>query len=89
MSTMNQVYSDPNGKNVGIDVGKSQLDICIHESGQHWCAGNHASDVKALAGKLARYKLARIVVEATGGYERDLVEACAERGRSGSRPMNY
>lgn len=80
MSTMNQVYSDPQGKNVGIDVGKSQLDICIHESDQHWCAGNDASDIKALAGKLARYKLARIVVEATGGYERDLVEACAERG---------
>lgn len=80
MSTINQLYSDPQGKNVGIDVGKSQLDICIHETGIHWNTSTNASDIKALVSKLGRYKLARIVVEATGGYERDLVEACAERG---------
>lgn len=80
MSTMNQVYSDPQGKNVGVDVGKSQLDIHIHEHDNHWSSGNNAADIKALVSRLARYKLARIVVEATGGYERDLVEACAEKG---------
>lgn len=80
MSTMNQVYSDPKGKNIGVDVGKSQLDICIYESGEYWSAGNNPKDIKALMGKLSRYKLARIVVEATGGYERDLADACAERG---------
>lgn len=80
MSTINQTYSDPQGKNVGIDVGKSQLDICIYEADNHWSTGNNTSDIKTLASKLARYKLARIVVEATGGYERDLVEALAERG---------
>lgn len=80
MSTINQVYSDPQGKNVGIDVGKSQLDICIHERGMHWSTSNDASAIKALVSKLSRYKLARIVVEATGGYERALVETCAERG---------
>lgn len=80
MSTINQTYSDSQGKNVGIDVGKSQLDICIYEADNHWSTGNNTSDIKTLASKLARYKLARIVVEATGGYERDLVEALAERG---------
>ncbi len=80
MSTMNQVYSDPEGKNVGVDVGKSQLDIFIHESGLHSSADNTAAGIRSLVARLARYKLARIVVEATGGYERDLVEACAERG---------
>lgn len=80
MSTINQTYSDPQGKNVGIDVGKSQLDICIHERGMHWSTSNDASAIKALVSKLSRYKLARIVVEATGGYERGLVETCAERG---------
>lgn len=40
----------------------------------------NACDIKSLITKLARYKLARIVAEATGGYERHLVEACAERG---------
>lgn len=32
-----------------------------------------------MVSRLSRYKLSRIVVEATGGYERHLVEACAER----------
>lgn len=80
MSTMNQVYSDPEGKNIGVDVGKSQLDICIHERNEHWDTGNNPTDIRTLVSKLSRFKLARIVVEATGGYERDLVEACAERG---------
>lgn len=80
MSTMKEVYSDPQGKNVGIDVGKSQLDICIHETDIQWSASNNTGDIKTLVSRLARYKLARIVVEATGGYERDLVAACAERG---------
>lgn len=80
MSTMNQVCSDPHGKNVGIDVGKSQLDICIHEGGELWACANDAGDIKTLVSRLARHKLARIVVEATGGYERNLVEALAERG---------
>ncbi len=80
MNTIHDVYSYPNGKNIGIDVGKSQLDIFIHEPQLHWSTGNNACDIKALVGRLARYKLARVVVEATGGYERKLVEACAERG---------
>ena len=80
MNTIHNVYSDSKGKNIGIDVGKSQLDIFIHEAQQHWSTGNNACDIKALVSKLARFKLARIVVEATGGYERHLVEACAERG---------
>jgi transposase len=80
MSTMKEVYSDPQGKNVGIDVGKSQLDICIHETDIQWSTSNNTGDIKTLFSRLARYKLARIVVEATGGYERDLVAACAERG---------
>jgi len=67
MSTINQVYSDPQGKNVGIDVGKSQLDICIHERGMHWSISNDAPAIKALVSKLSRHKLARIIVEATGG----------------------
>ncbi|WP_414430903.1 IS110 family transposase [Alcanivorax sp. IL3] len=80
MSTMYQVYSDPEGKNIGVDVGKLQLDICIHERNEHWDTGNNPTDIWTLASKLSRFKLARIGVEATGGYERDLVEACAERG---------
>ena len=66
-------------KNVGIDVGKSMLDIHIHELEEYFQFNNNPVDIKALVSKLARFKIARIIVEATGGYERALVEALAER----------
>lgn len=67
-------------RNVGIDVGKSTLDIYVLEQDNHWQTENTEAGVRALASRLARYKLGRIVVEATGGYERKLVYALAERG---------
>ena len=66
-------------RNVGIDVGKSTLDIYIHELNDHWQEDNNPDGIKSLLRTLRRYKLTRIVVEATGGYERALVEACAEK----------
>jgi transposase len=80
MSAITSDYSDPSGRNVGIDVGKAQLDISIHETGVHWQADNNAAGIRGLITQLRRYKLARVVVEATGGYERLLVESCFERG---------
>jgi len=66
--------------NVGIDVGKHQLDIAIHERTLHFTVTNDTQGIRALLGRLARYKLARVVVEATGRREYDLVLAAAERG---------
>lgn len=68
-----------NTKNVGVDIGKLSLDIYIYELDSHWQCNNDSTDIKSLVNKLARYKLARIVVEATGGYERELVYALAEK----------
>jgi len=68
-----------NSRNVGIDVGKFCLDIYIHELDDHFQSDNTPAAIKTLVTKLARFKLSRIIVEATGGYERALVEACAER----------
>ncbi|WP_339074601.1 IS110 family transposase [Teredinibacter turnerae] len=67
-------------RNVGIDIGKSTLDIFVLEQDNHWQTDNTEAGVRALAARLARYKLARIVVEATGGYEPKLVYALAEKG---------
>lgn len=78
MNTITNACSDPSGRNVGIDVGKSQLDIHIHETGKYWVVEHSPFTIRRLVSQLKRYKLARIVVEATGGYERDLVEALAE-----------
>jgi len=65
---------------VGIDIGKDTLDICIYECEKYWQADNTSEGVKTLIKQLNRYQLSRILVEATGGYERRLVEACAEKG---------
>ncbi|WP_028886457.1 IS110 family transposase [Teredinibacter turnerae] len=67
-------------RNVGIDMGKSTLVIFVLEQDNHWQTENTEAGVRALAARRARYKLARIVVEATGSYERKLVYALAEKG---------
>ena len=77
MKTISNANS--NFKNIGIDVGKSFLDIYIFEKQLHWQIENHPDQLKKLASKLSRFKVARIVVEATGGYERDLVTELYER----------
>ena len=65
--------------NVGIDVGKDQLDISIHERGLHFVAMNDAAGVRQVLRRLARYRIKRIVVEATGRREYDFVVAAAEQ----------
>jgi transposase len=65
--------------NVGVDVGKWQLDAYIHERGLHLTVDNSAEGVKRLVSRLARYKLTRIVIEATGRYGRLLADAVLER----------
>lgn len=69
-------------KNIGIDVGKDTLDVFIYESDLHWQTQNNPIAIKALVSRLSRYKHTRIVIEATGGYERDLAYALSERGLS-------
>ena len=66
-------------RHVGIDVGKSFLDVFIFELDIHWQEENTPEAIKRLISVLKRYKLTRVLVEATGGYERNFVEACAEK----------
>ena len=66
-------------RNVGIDVGKDSLDIHIYEIDKHWQTDNTPEAIKLLIRQLNRYQLTRVLVEATGGYERKLVEACSEK----------
>lgn len=66
-------------RHVGIDVGKTYLDVFIYELNTHWQAENNTAGIKQLLATLNRYKLSRILVEATGGYEREFVELCAAK----------
>ena len=67
-------------RNIGIDVGKTYLDINILELDRYWQIHNTIDDIKELVKTLKRFHVTRIVVEATGGYERRVVEALAEAG---------
>ena len=73
----------PNSKeksvNVGIDVGKTTLDVVIHERGLHFNAPNDAAGIRYAIGRLSRYTVERVVVEATGRREYAFVLAAAER----------
>ena len=68
------------GVNVGVDVGKAHLDFYIHERSRSFRVDNSPEGIRRALHRLARYDLARIVVEATGRYEYALVEAAIEKG---------
>src|SRR5690606_33594517 len=64
----------------GIDVGKANLDLAVDgESGVARFANSRAGIAK-LVTRLVAMGAERIVVEATGGYEEPLVEACCDAG---------
>jgi transposase len=80
MNTTYRAHIKQTQRNVGIDVGKDLLDIHIEECDLHWQTENTAHGIKQLLSKLNRFKLTRVLVEATGGYERQLVELATEKG---------
>ena len=61
--------------NVGVDVGKTFLDVCIHEKQLHFQEENTAKGIQAILKRLAHYNVERLVVETTGRYEFALAEA--------------
>ena len=70
MNTIHIANNRSTERNVGIDVGKDVLDIAILELDTHWQIANDDAAIQELVKQLRRYKLTRVVVEATGGYER-------------------
>lgn len=66
--------------NVGVDIGKQQLDICLYEKQLHWQVRNTQEGIKQLLKRLSYYHVERIVMEATGRYEFELAQAAHERG---------
>jgi len=72
---------------VGIDVSKAQLDVEIRPSGEKQSFANDKVGNKALVKWLAKIAPTLIVMEATGGYERQIMRAlvsaeiCLRRGQ--------
>jgi transposase len=62
---------------VGIDVSKSKLDVAVRPSGERFQFTNDAGGLRELVKRLAKLKPERVVLEPTGGYEADVVDALA------------
>lgn len=63
---------------IGVDVSKRTLDVCVHE-GDSWVV-RQPEQLQELVERIAAIPDARVVMEATGRYERPLWEALAGRG---------
>src|SRR6478609_9905956 len=58
----------------GIDTSKAKLDIAVHGRTERWQVANALPGWRALAANLAEAGVTRVGIEATGGYERGVVE---------------
>jgi transposase len=58
----------------GIDTSKAKLDIAVHDRTERWQVGNTLSGWRTLVANLAKAGVTRVGIEATGGYERGVVE---------------
>lgn len=63
---------------VGIDVSKERLDIAVRPSGERWNCPYTEEGLKSLKERLRAHSPARVVLEATGGLEVELVDLLAQ-----------
>ena len=69
---------DPNALFVGIDVAKDKLDLARSDRAGILSAPNSPAGFATLIASLASVPVSVIAVEATGGYERALIDALLE-----------
>lgn len=60
---------------VGIDISKDKLDIHIRPENIHFSIENTKKSRKKLAKKLSELSPEKVVLEATGGYEKEVVKS--------------
>jgi transposase len=65
---------------VGIDVGKAALDVAVDGVAGVARFANTPVGIGKLLGRLKGVADARVVVEATGGYEDAVLDACCDAG---------
>jgi len=66
--------------NVGVDVSKSKLDVHLLERDLFLTVANDEQEIASLIKRLARYRIERIVIEATGRLEHAFVSAAIAKG---------
>ena len=65
---------------VGIDVGKANLDVMVHGGAKVQRFANTRAGITKLVKHLKGLHKAKIVVEATGGFEEPVLTACSHAG---------
>lgn len=65
--------------NVGVDVGKFQLDIYLYEREKYFTVSNDNEGIREALKVFSRYNIERIVVEATGRYETEFATAAFDK----------
>lgn len=68
------------GRYVGIDVAKDRLDIAVLGEGQEKQVENTAEGITELVQQMQAWQPELIVVEATGGYQRGVVDRLFQAG---------
>jgi len=69
-----------NTKCAGIDVGKHWLDGALHGQAETVRVSRDAAGIDALIGWLRSHRIERVGLEASGGYERIVIEALEAAG---------
>src|SRR6516225_342359 len=65
---------------VGIDVSKENLDLYVLSGQQHRTVANTAAGYRDLVSWLKSLGIRMVVMEASGGYERDVAKASRQAG---------
>lgn len=65
---------------VGVDVSCKHLDVAFENEAMVWRVCNTQEGIESLLKRCAKMKPIRVVVEATGGYQTRLVQACHQQG---------
>lgn len=60
---------------VGIDVSLKYLDVCIRSTGEYFRTTNDSRGFKEIKKRLFSYQPCLLIMESTGGYESDVVQA--------------
>ncbi len=64
--------------NIGVDTGKTQLDIYIRPLDIFFTVSNDESGIKKAVTEIKKYRPTRIVIEATGRLEHEFIMACSK-----------
>jgi transposase len=70
--------NNQNEINIGVDTGKTQLDIYIRPLDIFFSVSNDEKGIKKAITEIRKYKPTRIIIEATGRLEHAFIMACSK-----------